>query len=152
MSLAAALIAGFGTLTSIGLYLMDFEMHPKRSLVGIFATMIGAVGLIVVATCAPARAHDAEHPELDDWYRSLNSGKGPCCDGSDFDNGTAAHLAEIDWETRDGRYRVRIEGEWVDVPPEAVIDLPNRDGRALVWFFHVDGHPRVRCFMPGAGT
>ena len=34
---------------------------------------------------------------------------------------------------KDGHYRVRIEGDWVDVPEDAVITEPNRVGRTMVW-------------------
>lgn len=92
-----------------------------------------------------SHAHDPEHPQLDSWYESLHSGKGPCCDGSE-----AMRIDDADWESRDGRYRVRIDGEWVDVPKDAVVDRPNRAGRTMVWPYYQDGHPKARCFMPGS--
>ena len=69
------------------------------------------VVMLLVVAINGARAHNHEHPELDGWYESLHSAKGPCCDGSD-----AKRLDEADWDTKDGHYRVRIDGEWVDVP------------------------------------
>ena len=81
-----------------------------------------------ISTIGHARAHDHQHPELNSWYESLYSGKGPCCDGSD-----AKRVDDADWETKDGHYRVRLDGEWVDVPNEAVVDGPNRAGRTMVW-------------------
>ncbi|MGY3614471.1 hypothetical protein [Bradyrhizobium sp. USDA 10063] len=93
----------------------------------------------------PAHAHDSGHPELNHWYESLRSGKGPCCDGTD-----AKRVDDADWESKDGHYRVRIDGEWVDVPKEAVVDGPNLAGRAMVWPYYQDGHPKPRCFMPGS--
>jgi len=50
--------------------------------------------------------------------------------------------------------RVRIEGEWWDVPDEAVIKEPNRAGRTMVWpvYHWAVGAPlrlEIRCFMPG---
>jgi hypothetical protein len=102
-----------------------------------------------IAMCAlavhGARAHDHDHPELNGWYQSLHSGKGPCCDGSE-----AKRVDDADWESKDGHYRVRIDGEWVDVPAEAVVDGPNRAGRTMVWPYYLDGHPKARCFMPGS--
>ena len=29
---------------------------------------------------------------------------------------------------------------------------PNKIGRTMVWKHYIDGHPRVRCFMPGSMT
>ena len=71
--LPGMLIVGFAALTSFGLYLMDFEMHPKRAIAGILAMMIGAIGLIVVTCCAPSRAHDHNRPELDDWFKARSA-------------------------------------------------------------------------------
>jgi hypothetical protein len=107
------------------------------------------VAILLVLLVAPARAHDHARPGLDGWYSGLKSGKGPCCDGPGVD---ALHLAEVDWESKDGRYRVRIEGEWVDVPDEAVLKEANRDGRTLVWPTWRDGKRAVRCFIPGMMT
>ena len=49
--------------------------------------------------------------------------------------------ATSDWESESGHYRVRIEGEWVDVPDEAVITEPNRVGRTMVW--PIRGYRRI---------
>jgi hypothetical protein len=57
---------------------------------------------------------------------------------------------DADWDTREGHYRVRIDGERVDVPNEAVVDGPNRAGHTMVWPYYPDGHPKARCFMPGS--
>jgi hypothetical protein len=97
-----------------------------------------------------AHAHDHSRPDLNNWFESLSSGKGPCCSDAD---GKA--LSDIDWEVREGRYRVRIEGQWWDVPHEAVIKEPNRAGRTMVWpiyYWALGGNLRrieIRCFMPG---
>ena len=45
----------------------------------------------------------------------------------------AAPSATSIGKAKGGHYRVRIEGEWVDVPDEAVITEPNRVGRTMVW-------------------
>jgi hypothetical protein len=89
----------------------------------------------------------AQNPELHQWFEGLRSGKGPCCSDAD---GSA--VSDVDWETSAGHYRVRIDGEWVDVPDEAVITEPNRIGRTMVW--PVRGYPglTIRCFMPGSMT
>jgi hypothetical protein len=89
----------------------------------------------------------SKSPELKAWFESLKSGKGPCCSDAD---GTA--ISDADWESRGGRYRVRIEGEWVDVPEEAVITEPNRVGRTMVWPIRGYLGLTIRCFMPGSMT
>ena len=114
-------------------------------------------GLISAAFSHDAvHAHDHEHLELNKWFDSLKSGKGPCCDGTD-----AVHVADPDWETKDGHYRVRIDVssekgkvdmEWLDVPDEAVITEPNRIGRAMVWPIKGYLGVSIRCFMPGSMT
>lgn len=105
------------------------------------------VGFLLIALAGRGHSHDHSHPELDGWYKSLQSRKaGPCCDGSD-----ATRVDDPDWDNDHGHYRVRLEGEWVDVPDNAVILEPNRAGRALVWPYRQDGKlNQIRCFMPGA--
>lgn len=71
----------------------------------LIALVLGLLGYSML----PAAAHDHGRPSLDDWYPTLRSPAGaPCCDGPSVD---AVHLADVDWESRDGRYRVRIDGE-----------------------------------------
>jgi hypothetical protein len=89
----------------------------------------------------------AQNPELHQWFEGLRSGKGPCCSDAD---GSA--VSDVDWETAGGHYRVRIDGEWVSVPDEAVITEPNRIGRAMVWPIRGYLGLSIRCFMPGSMT
>jgi hypothetical protein len=84
---------------------------------------------------------------LKQWFDSLKSGKGPCCSDAD---GSA--VADVDWESKDGHYRVRLDGQWLDVPDDAVITEPNRVGRTMVWPIHGWGGLTIRCFMPGSMT
>ena len=71
------------------------------------------------------------------WFDQLSSRKGLCCS---FADGQA--IADVDWDTkRDGEqvhYRVRLNGEWIDVPDEAVVTEPNKYGRAVVWPYKGD--------------
>jgi hypothetical protein len=88
------------------------------------------------------------NPELKAWFEGLKSGKGPCCSDAD---GTA--VSDVDWESGHGHYRVRIDGEWVEVPDNAVITEPNRIGRTMVWPIRDGvGGLYIRCFMPGSMT
>lgn len=113
---------------------------------------IGVVILLILLV-SPARARDDgryANSALKPWFDSLKSGKGPCCSDAD---GSA--LSDADWESKDGHYRVRIEGEWWPVPDDAVITEPNRAGRTMVWPMYNRGlgailHIDIRCFMPGS--
>ena len=88
---------------------------------------------------------------LKGWFDGLKSKKGPCCSDAD---GTA--LSDVDWEARNGKYRVRIDGEWIDVPDDAVITEPNLAGVTMVWpirFWEAGKQTIViRCFMVGPMT
>jgi hypothetical protein len=84
---------------------------------------------------------------LKPWFDNLKSGKGPCCSDAD---GYA--VSDPDWESRNGHFRVRIEGEWHDVPDDALITEPNRVGRTMVWPIKGWGGLTIRCFMPGSMT
>lgn len=115
---------------------------------------IGVV-IILILIVSPARARDDGrygNSPLKQWFDALKSGKGPCCSDAD---GSA--VSDVDWESKDGRYRVRLEGEWWDVPDDAVITEPNRAGRTMVWPVVYRGlgaalRIEIRCFIPGSMT
>ena len=52
-----------------------------------------------------------------------------------------------------GRYRVRLHGEWITVPENALVTEPNKYGPAVVWpYMDANGATQIRCFLPGAGA
>lgn len=112
------------------------------------------MAFVVAAAEAPARDNGQyanTDPAIKEWVERLTdkSGQG-CCATAD------GYPADNDWDVGADHYRVRIEGEWYDVPPEAVVDGPNRLGHATVWYWwewSVDGHKvhHIRCFLPGPG-
>src|SRR5712675_2142964 len=63
------------------------------------------LGVFLAISVAPALAHDPSHPELNGGFDKLASGRGLCCSDAD---GTA--LSDVDWESKDGHYRVRLGG------------------------------------------
>ena len=66
-----------------------------------------------------------------------------CCAFAD-----GVSLQDVDWDTQEGHYRVRIEREWIVVPDAAVVTEPNRFGPAVVWPYNDRyGNTRIRCFM-----
>jgi hypothetical protein len=82
---------------------------------------------------------------LKPWFESLRSGRGLCCSGAD-----GVVVADPDWESWDGHYRVRLDGDWITVPDDAVITEPNRSGRTMVWPSRGSLGISIRCFMPGS--
>jgi hypothetical protein len=113
--------------------------------------IVGTAVLISPLTFAPGEARDPDgryaNSPLKQWFDSLRSGKGPCCSDAD---GSA--VSDVDWESKSGHYRVRIDGEWYDVPDDAVITEPNRVGRTMVWPMRGYQGVTIRCFMPGSMT
>ena len=82
------------------------------------------------------------------WFDQLASGKGLCCSFAD-----GVKVEDVDWDTQDGRYRVRLQGEWFIVPEAALVTEPNRFGPAVVWpYMDAEGSTQIRCFLPGAGA
>ena len=110
--------------------------------------LLSAAMLFSAAAFTAAHARDdgryAKSP-LKPWFDSLKSGKGLCCSDAD---GFA--VSDPDWESIDGHYRVRLEGEWIVVPEDAVITEPNRFGRTMVWPIKGSLGTSIRCFMPGS--
>ena len=71
-----------------------------------------------------------------------------CCSFAD-----GFRVDDVDWDTQDGHYRVRLNGEWIVVPDNAVVSEPNMFGPAVVWpYMGTDGQTQIRCFLPGTGA
>jgi hypothetical protein len=114
------------------------------------------VALFIFLMTTSVLAHDLEHPELNDWMMSLHNKRGgQCCDRTE-----AVHLRDVDWESQnkpESHFRVRIptnpdgkDVEWVDVPDDAVVDEPNKDGSTLVWPIYGIKGVNIQCFLLGA--
>lgn len=109
------------------------------------------VGLAVLAICTPALAHDNGQfadvsPSVRAWFKSVKSQHGvPCCDIAD------GH--RTDYDMRKDQYWVPINGNWMPVPPDAVLDtVGNPVGDAVVWYSIYGDHVVIRCFVPGSGA
>jgi hypothetical protein len=115
----------------------------------VFKTSV-AIGLFAALLLGKAPARDDgrySNSPLKPWFDALKSGKGLCCSDAD---GFA--VMDPDWESQDGHYRVRIDGEWIVVPEDAVITEPNRAGRTMVWPIKGTLGISIRCFLPGSMT
>lgn len=93
------------------------------------------LGTIVaaVAVCTPAVAHDNGQftnvtPAVRTWFHGVRSPTGvPCCDIAD------GH--RTDFQMRKNKYWVPINGTWMPVPPQAVVNNSgNPVGDAVVWY------------------
>jgi len=85
---------------------------------------------------------------LKPWFDKLASGKGLCCSFAD-----GVRVEDVDWDTQNGRYRVRLNGQWILVPDAALVTEPNKYGPAVVWPYQdTNGVTQIRCFLPGAGA
>jgi hypothetical protein len=99
---------------------------------------------ILITLCLLAATASAS--KLYDWFDHLASGKGLCCSFAD-----GVSVQDVDWDTKDGSYRVRVDGQWIVVPDTAVVTEPNKFGPAVVWpYKDYDGVTQIRCFLPGA--
>ncbi len=116
------------------------------------AYVVGLVGVILAiamfAAILPAHARDNGRyadSALKSWFDSLASGKGPCCSFAD-----GVSVKDVDWDTHESKFRVRLDGAWITVPDEAVVTSPNRFGPAVVWpYKDGDGKTQIRCFIAG---
>ena len=102
----------------------------------------------------PTSARDAGQysqvsPEIRTWFKGLRSQAGvSCCDTAD-----GTRVEDPDWRINsNGTYSVKLDGEWQNVPADAVILDKNRVGYTIVWTYFQDGKRMVRCLMPGGGV
>jgi hypothetical protein len=109
------------------------------------------LALVALVICTPALAHDnGQFGDVSDavrvWFKNVKSPHGiPCCDIAD------GHRTEFDM--RQNQYWVPINGNWMPVPAEAVVqNTGNPVGEAVVWYSAFGDHVVIRCFVPGDGT
>jgi len=66
------------------------------------------LSMIVACLAGSVTARDLDgryaNSPLKQWFDNLASGKGLCCSMADGES-----VADLDWESKDGHYRVRIE-------------------------------------------
>lgn len=116
-------------------------------IVGI-AMMIALLGTSISASAFDSEAYEGVDPKIRDWFKSVRSPHGvPCCDIAD------GHRTAYDMRP-DNHYWVPIEGEWRQVPDEAVVyNAGNPVGEAIVWYVKQGSDSvYIRCFVPGGGV
>jgi hypothetical protein len=116
-----------------------------------------SLSIVLLASCQGAQAADHGQlgpttPEIRVWANTLtNKLKEGCCSTAD-----GWKPQEVEYDMKGNKYRVKIDGEWYDVPSDAVVDVPNRFGFAVVWYYQtwlngIKPSVSIRCFIPGAG-
>lgn len=125
------------------------ELDERLRWIILLSAVVVVLLIGLVRSCVHARDLDGRYANspLKPWFDHLSSGKGLCCSQADGET-----VSDPDWDTKDGHYRVRLEGAWIDVPDDAVITVPNLFGRTMVWPMYHNGSPTIRCFMPGSMT
>jgi hypothetical protein len=115
-------------------------------------TLRGMIVLLLTTSAALAGGDWMNSP-LQDWFKGLASKEGLCCSYTD-----GVTLTDVQWDMKDGHYRVFLEGQWIEVPDDAIVVEPNKYGRAIVWPYNElvgdenggsSEVTKIRCFMPG---
>jgi hypothetical protein len=97
-------------------------------------------------------AHDHDHPERNAWMMALENAAGDfCCGPNDYNA-----VKDVQWDVwRDyegfSHYKVFVENDWLKVDDSKVVHEPNKYGVPIVWLYHANGIPEVKCFLPGSG-
>jgi hypothetical protein len=111
------------------------SLPRSRGMVSSLTLAAFAAMLCIFATGAAAAPPDNADPGMAVWFQTLRQpGTGiSCC--------SIADCRQTEYRTSElGRYEALIEGRWMDVPPEKVLDhTENPTGRAVV------------CYLPGQG-
>ena len=87
-----------------------------------------AIVMLWIAVLVPSSLHARDdgrftNSPLKEWFDRLASRNGLCCAFAD-----GVSVQDVDWDSQEGHYRVRIYGEWFVVPDAAVVTEPNRFG------------------------
>src|SRR5258708_4142421 len=111
---------------------------PRYGMRKMLADVVRVISVSMLPLAIAPRAEAAVHgqlgltsPEVKDWANSLEKKlREACCSAAD-----GWKPQEVEYDIKESRYRVKIDGEWYDVPPDAVLQVPNRFGFAVVWYY-----------------
>lgn len=113
-----------------------------------FAALIPFAIFILLGTVGQSFGRDSgqyQNSPHRAYFNSLrNKHNVSCCDNAD-----GKRVEDPDWRRSSAGYQVRLNGQWITVPPEAVIESANPVGYAIVWPVTYDGRTDIRCFLPG---
>src|SRR5271156_26422 len=98
-------------------YLEEFERNERRFIWASISSLVVAIAsivlLLILMGASLARDLDGRYANspLRAWFDHLASGKGLCCSAADGET-----VLDPDWDSKDGHYRVRLDGQWINVP------------------------------------
>jgi hypothetical protein len=134
-----------------GLEVTEIKESETGNLRGVIRRAMLRIALVTVFIGTPAVAHDNGQfgdvpPQVREWFHHVRSANGiPCCDIAD------GH--RTDFDMRKDLYWVPVNGDWLSVPPDAVLkNSGNPTGSAVVWYSVYGGQVIIRCFVPGGGA
>lgn len=107
-----------------------------------------AAALLLLGTAQAAPPSNAD-PALAPWFQSLHTAAGMSCCG-DADGHI---LGDADWRVAGNGYQVRIDGEWTNVEPDAVLNgVPNPVGSPVAFWSPGASPHRIFCFVRATET
>ena len=115
-------------------------------------TLLLVAAVILIRDPTGKWANDPLRP----WFEALKNKAGAyCCARAD-----GYPLDEGEWDIKDNKYRVFVNGEWIVVPDDALILGPNKFSKAIVWlqFYpeiasgEIQNTRLIQCFIPGSGV
>jgi hypothetical protein len=116
------------------------SFSPAEAFANLSVICSAALSLLFFSELGLARDLDGKYANspLKQWFDSLASRRGPCCSVAEGQS-----IDEVDWDTKDGKYRVWLDGQWIEVPPDALVTVPNKFGLAVVWPYKDYGGARL---------
>lgn len=109
-------------------------------------TALVAVFLCAVGAHAKDDGQFTNSPNRE-WFQSLKipGSQTSCCDLSD------CHVVEYDMHG--DHYRAFIEGKWIDIPNEKVLNIGNPIGQGIACYSHWQDFPvNIFCFVAAGGV
>jgi len=108
---------------------MSIEMRPNRHAASVNGAVIALFGVTTAAVILCVTGFNYSYARddgrfanspLKEWFDRLASKNGLCCSFAD-----GVSVQDVDWDTQEGHYRVRVYGQWLVVPDASVVTEPN---------------------------
>lgn len=81
-------------------------------------------------------------PAAKEWFQAGAPAR--CCNEADGHRGVVRRVGR-DWEAY-------IDNDWYTVPQGSVLDIPSPFAVPVIWYYRIDGRPKIRCLALPTGT